>query len=131
MASPGALSVIRALIPDTDKVFGDNSDDYMFSDEDLNNYLAAGGNNTLRAAGYAVMAVASSEALISKKIREQDLQTDGPAVSDALMKKAAVLFSQADAQDAASNASQFNIYYWQDTVTPELDEENVATFWGV
>jgi hypothetical protein len=128
-ASAAERSLMRSLVPDTDQVFGPASNEYMLADSDYDNYFTIAGGSVLRAAGFACMAIASSEAIISKKIREQDLQTDGPAVSDALIKKANVLFAQADAQDAANNASQFNIYYWGDDPTPELDEVNVATVW--
>lgn len=133
MATPSTaeIGLMRSLVPDTDQVFGPGNNAYMLSDTDYGNYFTIANGSVLRAAGYACMAIASSEAIISKKIREQDLQTDGPAVSDALIKKANILFAQADAQDAANNASQFNIYYWGDDTTPELTEENIASWWGV
>lgn len=131
MATPtdAERSLMRSLVPDTDAVFGPAGDQYMLQNTDYDNYFTIANGSVLRAAGYACMAIASSEAIISKKIREQDLQTDGPAVSDALIKKANILFAQADAQDAANNASQFTIYYWGSDETPELTEDNVASYW--
>lgn len=52
-----------------------------------------------RAAADALEAIAVSEVLVSKKIRTQDLSTDGPAVAEALRKLAAGLRDQADNED--------------------------------
>ncbi|UAV84837.1 hypothetical protein BV113_00430 [Glutamicibacter phage BIM BV-113] len=52
-----------------------------------------------RAAADALEAIAVSEVLISKKIRTQDLTTDGPAVAEALRKLAAGLREQAEDED--------------------------------
>jgi hypothetical protein len=52
-----------------------------------------------RAAADALDTIASSEALVSKKIRSQDLSTDGPAVAAALRAHAAQLRVLADTAD--------------------------------
>lgn len=52
-----------------------------------------------RAAADALDTIASSEALVSKKIRSQDLNTDGPAVAAALRAHAAQLRALADTAD--------------------------------
>lgn len=52
-----------------------------------------------RAAADALEAIAVSEVLVSKKIRTQDLTSDGPAVAEALRKLAAGLREQADEED--------------------------------
>lgn len=52
-----------------------------------------------RAAADALEAIAVSEVLVSKKIRTQDLTSDGPAVAEALRKLAAGLRAQADGED--------------------------------
>lgn len=54
-----------------------------------------------RAAADALDAMGTSELLESKKIRTQDLSTDGPAVAAALYKKAAELRARADEADDA------------------------------
>lgn len=53
----------------------------------------------LRAAADALEAVAVSEVLVAKKIRTQDLSTDGPAVAEALRKQALTLRARADDED--------------------------------
>lgn len=56
-----------------------------------------------RAAADALDAMSTSELLASKKIRTQDLSTDGPAVAAELRKKAAELRARADEADGSSN----------------------------
>lgn len=57
-----------------------------------------------RAAADALDALATSEVLVSKKIRTQDLSTDGPAVAAELRKQAAALRYKADQADAAADS---------------------------
>ena len=52
-----------------------------------------------RAAADALEAIAVSEVLVSKKIRTQDLSTDGPAVAAELRKQAIGLRQRADDED--------------------------------
>ena len=80
------IQKMRALIPDNEQIF---DGDYLFSDNDLNAYLEVANNSVLRAASYAVLAIANSEAIISKIIKTQDLSTNGAAVADALARLAA------------------------------------------
>lgn len=103
------VKALREQIPDDAPVFGENEDEYMFSDETLKRFLTRANSSILRAAGLACLAIANSEALISKVIRTQDLQTNGPAVSDALNKTAAKYFELADKEDAVTNSAYFEI----------------------
>lgn len=119
------LSIIRSLIPDTDAVFGVAEDQYLFSDDDLTNFFTAGNDSVLRAAGYAVMAIGTSEAVISKIIRTQDLQTNGAMLSDSMVKKAQVLFDRADKDDAQAGLDYFEIIDYGEgwlALPPELTE---------
>lgn len=121
------IRIIRTLIPDTEAVFGAAENATMFSDAELQDFFTAGRLSVLRAAGYANYAIATSEALISKKIKTQDLQTDGPAVATALMLKADALFKRADKDDEANgdNGSFFQIVNFEDgwpVGAPELTE---------
>lgn len=123
------LNAIRALIPDLEPVFGDDEDETMFSDDDLASYYSVGAGNVLRAAAYANFAIATSEALISKKIRTQDLQTDGPAVAAQLLAKGNYLMARADKDDATANAEFFQIVDFQSgwvIYPPELTEQSFA-----
>jgi hypothetical protein len=58
--------------------------------------------DTLRAAAAALDTIASNEALVQKKIRSLDLQTDGPAVAKELRAHAAELRRQAEEEDTAA-----------------------------
>lgn len=59
-----------------------------------------------RAAADAMVAIANSENLILKKIVTEDLQTDGPAVADKLLKAAALAYGRADAEESNSTAEE-------------------------
>lgn len=128
MATTDQIRIVRALIPDTEAVFGDGDDETLFSDTEIADYVTAGSNSVLRAAALACLAIGTSEALISKRIRTQDLQTDGPAMSDAMVKKATLLFKRADEEDAKAEAGYFDIIDYGEgwRTVPELTEWN----WG-
>lgn len=92
---------VRLLIADVDV------DDPILNDDQIAAFIAVEGGNLKRAAAAALDAIASSEALLSKKIRTQDRQSDGPAVADALRKHAAALRARADAEDTDDEESFF------------------------
>jgi hypothetical protein len=92
----GPVGQVRLLIPDND---GDN---HLLADADITALLALEGADVRRATAAALELIASSEAMVSKKIRTQDLSTDGPAVAKSLLERAALLRGQAD--DAVVNA---------------------------
>lgn len=124
-ATDAQLGIMRVLIPDTEEVFDGET---LFEDKDLQNYFTAGGGSVLRAAGLAVLAISNSEALISKVIGTQDLQTDGAKVAEAMRKNAQLLFDRADAEEAQADSFYFNVVDYGGTwERPELTEWN----WGV
>lgn len=117
--------LVRALIPDTDPVFGPNEDEYIFSDDDIKNYLTIANGNVLRAAGYAMIAVGNSEALINKVIKTQDLATDGSKVQDTWRKAGESLLARADKDDQKDALDYFEIVDFKEGWTrerPELTE---------
>ena len=77
----------------------------LIDDQTLQTYLEMQGWEdgarwaVYRAAADALDAIAVSEVLVSKKIRTQDLTSDGPAVAEALRKLSAGYRSQADDDD--------------------------------
>lgn len=117
------IAVLRTLIPDDADVFGPGENEYMFSDDQIGHFFMVGQGNLLRAAAFANYALASSEALISKVIKTQDLATDGAKVAQALIAKADALMKQADNADAAADDAYFEIidFGWGD-YSPELTE---------
>lgn len=105
-----AIKQIRALTADT-------APPYVLDDATLQTFLSLYDDGSgeydriavFRAAADSLDAVAVSEALISKKIRTQDLSTDGPAVADSIRKTAAGLRARAD-EEEASLGGIFEIY---------------------
>lgn len=86
----------------------------LLSDALYTGYLALYDGNIYRAAADALDAMATSEVLLSRKLRTQDLATDGPAVAAELRKQAATLRAKADALDAEAGAGYFEIIPMQD-----------------
>lgn len=117
------VQIVRRLIPDTEEVFDGET---LFTDEDIQIYLEIG-VSPYRAAGLAMIAIANSEAIISKIIRTQDLQTDGAKLSEAILKNAQLMFARADKEDELANGFYMNIvdYNGYTADRPELTE-----FWN-
>ncbi|MER6575824.1 hypothetical protein [Nonomuraea sp. NPDC001023] len=80
---------VRLLVPDVDEA------NLLLADDQIDAFLALEGSVKLAAAA-ALDTIASSEAMVGKKIRTQDLQTDGPAVAAELRARAAELRRQVD-----------------------------------
>jgi hypothetical protein len=87
---------VRLLVPDNDV------DNHLLEDADITALLTLEASDVRRAAATALELIASSEALVSKKIKTQDLSTDGPAVARELRERAKQL--RAQAEEAAVNA---------------------------
>ena len=106
------VGYVRLIISDTDE-------DPVFTNEEISALLAREGG-PLRAAARALEIIADSEARLSKAIRTQDLQTDGPKVADSLRRHAASLRAQA-AAEGDGDASAVEIVPYQAAPTaPEL-----------
>ena len=85
-----AAGQVRLLIADIDETA------LLFTDAQISAFLTLESANVRLAAAQALDTMASSEALVSKKIKTQDLQTDGPAVAEELRKRAEALRKQTD-----------------------------------
>ena len=73
---------LRLLIADVD------DDRQVFTDEQVRAFLAMNGGSVKLAAAAALDTIATDEALASKVVRTQDLQTDGAKLADTLAKRA-------------------------------------------
>ena len=93
-----AIPEVRVLIPDLD------SSNRIFTDAQIALFLSAAKANDLRAAAFAVDAVATNEALLLKKLTTDDFHVDGPAAADALRKHAAALRAEANRLDDLDEA---------------------------
>lgn len=114
---------VRLLIPDTDET------NELFTDEQIGGFLAIEGGIMKRAAAAALETAASNEALVSKVIRTQDLQTDGAKVSDALLKRAAELRRQADEDDPDTGGGLDIIDFCDPFTLPVSDHELAEPEW--
>lgn len=86
------VGMVRILATDV------NLDAPLFTDDQIEAFLSVEGGIVKRAAALVLETIATSEALVSKKIRTSDgLSTDGPAVAAELRARAASLREQADA----------------------------------
>lgn len=95
---------VRLLIADT------SAANRIFSLRQIAQFLRLNSDNVRRAAAQALDTIAANEALVSKKLKTQDLSTDGPAVAEALRKQAAELRRQADAgEDGTDDSTGFEI----------------------
>lgn len=122
MATADEIRIIRTLIPDKEAVFDGET---MFTDEEIGDFFTAGKNSITRAVAHAVSAIGSSEAIISKIIRTQDLQTNGATLANSFYARAKDLFDQAEIEDAALNSEFFEIIDYRQgwaADRPELTE---------
>jgi hypothetical protein len=108
---PEAVQMVRDCIPDIETVDwqDDGSLSTLFTDAQIQTYLDINGGNVKRAAAQACRALAVSEALISKVIKTEDLQTDGAKVAMALRAVARDLDDSADNDDDREGAEGFDI----------------------
>jgi hypothetical protein len=115
------VGLFRALIGDTDAIdINTGVGEYVwFSDEDINAFLTVYSDNVKRAAARALYTVASSQALILKKFRTDDLQVDGAAIAEALRKQANDLMAEADADVAGADFFQISYPGRDKTYVPE------------
>jgi hypothetical protein len=111
---------VRLLIPDRD------STDPLFQDDEITALLELEGSDVRRAAAVALELLASDQALTLKVIKLLDLTTDGAKTSDALLKRAALLRSQADDADMAEDGGMFdvaemvpNAFAWRERIYKE------------
>lgn len=98
---------MRALIPDVEQlpnmVDPTKEPEYMFADDHLLSFLTLENNNVKRAAALACETLGTSEALVAKVIKTEDLQTDGAKVMGQFLARARQLRASAD--DDESEAS--------------------------
>lgn len=92
-----SAGLVRLITTDSDAATA------IFADAEIDAFLALHSGNVLLAAAQALDTIASSEALVQKKIHLLDLQTDGPAVAKALRDHAATLRKQAEDEAAAAD----------------------------
>lgn len=117
------VGMVRLLLNDVD------DDRLVFTDDEINAFLAIEGGNIKRAAAQAIDTNADNEVLASKVLTSQDVQTDGAKLAAAMHARAESLRAQALADEQADGyfeivdtASTFPRY-------DELAEVPLATGW--
>jgi hypothetical protein len=107
------IGQVRLLIPDTEQLENpaDSTADaeYIFDDHQIQAFLSMSNNSIKRAAAEAKMVLASSETLISKVIRTDDLQTDGAKLGAELRAQARELRAQAVEEETYDSYEEFEI----------------------
>lgn len=115
---------VRLLISDSqlrsDPGIPSQPAEYYFSDAFISGFLAINSGNIFHAAASALTSLAANESLVSKKIRKENLQTDGPAVTNALRLLAQDYTARGNKLQEAGDAADgtFLIVDFADPVTP-------------
>jgi hypothetical protein len=112
---------VRLLIPDTEAVFGDANEDYIFPDEDIEVFLTLGKGSPAWAAGLAMIAVGNSEALIGKVMRNYETETDASKLQKEWRVSGLAMIEQGKADLLGEEESFFIVAYpeWGATRHPE------------
>lgn len=105
---------VRLLLNDVDQATA------VFTDAEIDAFLAIESLSVKRAAAQAIDTNATNEALASKVLRTQDLQTDGAKLADAMRKHAQALRDQADREDDLSDDGAYFEIIPGATCRPEL-----------
>jgi hypothetical protein len=107
------IGQIRLLIPDVEQLANlanpATAAAFIFSDAQVQAFATMYSNNVKRAAAQAKLVLATSEALINKVIRTDDLQTDGAKLGAELRAQAVELNRQADQDDFNDSYDAFEI----------------------
>jgi hypothetical protein len=107
------IGQVRLLIPDTEQL--ENPTDleldpqYIFNDGQIQAFLSLYSDSVKRAAAQAKLVLATSETLISKVIRTDDLQTDGAKLGAELRAQAKELQEQAEKEELYDSYEDFEI----------------------
>ena len=91
--------MVRLLLNDVDEAT------QVFTDAEIDAFLTLEGGSVKRAAAQAIDSNATNEALASKVLRTQDVQTDGAKLADAMRKHADSLRAQADRDEAVADVA--------------------------
>ncbi len=103
---------VRLLITDTQV---DDPATMIFTDEEIDAFLANNVQQPYRAAAVALETIATDQVLVLKVMKVLDLETDGSKVSKALLDRAALLRAQAD-DDPATADDDFAVAEFADPV---------------
>lgn len=110
----------RLLIPDSEAIYGDAEDEYMFTDTEVADFLTLGMSSPKWAAGLAKVTIGSSEALILKIVKNYETSTNGAALMKEWVEAGKVLIAEGKAEAPGGEFSYFDIVSpFPDGVYPE------------
>lgn len=92
MADLSDKDSVRLLISD---IGGESGTDFLYTDNEVENFLRLNGGSVRRAAAQALRSIAGNESQVSKRIKFLELSTDGPSVSKELRALAEDFISEA------------------------------------
>lgn len=118
-----ALDNVRALIADED------AGNQLLTNGQLAAFLELNSQNVWLAAADALEVIAISETLVGKRIRTQDLSTDGVAVSQELRAIAASYRRKAAEQAAADSGDDFGVHIIDTQPTPPRGPELAGDYY--
>lgn len=128
------VTQVRLLITDVPVESTDlymDSPEPLFTNSQVAAFLSMNGGSVRLAAAEALETIAVSEVLMAKKIRTQDLATDGPAVAAELRALAAALRKRAGdlGEDPAVDTDLFEVV---DTIPGAIrPERSDPVVWGL
>ena len=104
---------IRLLIPDTEPIFGDAEDEYIFSDEEIEDFYVEGFENTKCAAGLAMIAIGSSLAFQMRVIKNYETSTDGAKLFKEYVTAGNAMYDRGlqEIEDEVEGGGMFEIAY--------------------
>jgi hypothetical protein len=110
---PSILRRIRLLIPDGEPVFGPGENEYLFSDQDVEDLYEEGFQNVKCAAGLAKISIGSSEALLLKVVKNYETSTNGAQLLREWTVAGEALYDKglAEIADEDANEGMFEIVF--------------------
>lgn len=107
------LRRIRTLIPDNEPIFGDAGDEYIFTDEELEDFYVEGFENVKCGAGLAMIAMGSSLNFLMRYVKNYETTTDGAKVMKEFVAAGELLYDKGlqEIEDEAESGGMFDVVY--------------------
>lgn len=124
---PSQIRQTRLLIPDTDAIYGPLEDEYMFTDDDISDFLVLGHDSPKWAAGLAKITVGSSEALILKIIKNYETSTNGATLMKEWVAAGKALIEEGKGEVPEGSFDYFEIVFpYEEGVYPEGSQRPIG-----
>lgn len=101
---------VRSLIPDDYQGYGENGDEYMFSEDQLNAVFdGSGRSSVIRTVAWMCFALGGSDLIVLKTIRNDEISTNGAPSAAEWRERAELFFKLADSDDGSLDET-FDLY---------------------